>query len=92
MGHARPPGGGRMAAAGHDVVFIVRGTHRDAIRREGLNIKRDLVDVAVRETAPAAVTSRQREMFARQVAGPLSCAFNPARIRCASRRRRCRPR
>jgi len=23
-----------MAAAGHDVVFIARGTHRDAIRRE----------------------------------------------------------
>jgi ketopantoate reductase len=25
--------GGRMAAAGHDVAFIARGAHRDAIRR-----------------------------------------------------------
>jgi ketopantoate reductase len=28
--------GGRMAAAGHDVAFIARGAHRDAIRRDGL--------------------------------------------------------
>jgi 2-dehydropantoate 2-reductase len=27
--------GGRMAAAGHDVTFIARGAHRDAIRRDG---------------------------------------------------------
>ena len=30
--------GGRMAAAGHDVAFIARGTHRDAIRQDGLKI------------------------------------------------------
>jgi len=30
--------GGRMAAAGHDVAFIARGAHRDAIRRDGLKI------------------------------------------------------
>jgi 2-dehydropantoate 2-reductase len=31
--------GGRMAAAGHDVAFIARGAHRDAIRRDGLGIE-----------------------------------------------------
>ena len=31
--------GGRMAAAGHDVAFIARGAHRDAIRRDGLKIQ-----------------------------------------------------
>jgi 2-dehydropantoate 2-reductase len=37
--------GGRMAAAGHDVAFIARGAHRDAIRREGLRIKSALGDL-----------------------------------------------
>ena len=27
--------GARMAAAGHDVTFIARGAHRDAIHRDG---------------------------------------------------------
>ena len=31
--------GARMAAAGHDVAFIARGAHRDAIRRDGLRIE-----------------------------------------------------
>jgi 2-dehydropantoate 2-reductase len=31
--------GGRMAAAGHDVTFIARGAHRDAIARNGLRIE-----------------------------------------------------
>jgi 2-dehydropantoate 2-reductase len=31
--------GARMAAAGHNVVFIARGTHGDAIRRDGLKIE-----------------------------------------------------
>jgi 2-dehydropantoate 2-reductase len=31
--------GGRMAAAGHDVAFIARGAHRDAIQRHGLKIE-----------------------------------------------------
>jgi len=37
--------GGRMAAAGHDVAFIARGAHRDAIRREGLRIESALGDL-----------------------------------------------
>ena len=31
--------GARMAAAGHDVYFIARGTHREAIERNGLTIE-----------------------------------------------------
>src|SRR5262245_23198381 len=31
--------GGRMAAAGHDVAFIARGAHRDAIHRDGLIVE-----------------------------------------------------
>ena len=30
--------GARMAAAGHDVFFIARGAHRDAMRKDGLRI------------------------------------------------------
>jgi 2-dehydropantoate 2-reductase len=35
--------GGRMVAAGHDVAFIARGAHGDAIRRNGLTIESPLV-------------------------------------------------
>lgn len=34
--------GARIAAAGHDVAFIARGAHRDAIRRDGLRIESPL--------------------------------------------------
>src|SRR6516165_9754052 len=37
--------GGRMAAAGHDVVFIARGAHGDAVRRDGLKIESALGDL-----------------------------------------------
>src|ERR1700730_10100004 len=37
--------GARLAAAGHDVAFIARGAHRDAIRREGLRIESSLGDL-----------------------------------------------
>jgi 2-dehydropantoate 2-reductase len=37
--------GGRMAAAGHDVAFIARGAHREAIRRNGLRIESTLGDL-----------------------------------------------
>ncbi len=37
--------GGRMAAAGHEVAFIARGAHRDALRREGLKIESTLGDL-----------------------------------------------
>jgi 2-dehydropantoate 2-reductase len=37
--------GGRLAAAGHDVAFVARGAHRDAIRRDGLKIESTLGDL-----------------------------------------------
>src|ERR1700724_4492761 len=37
--------GARLAAAGHDVAFIARGAHRDALRREGLRIESSLGDL-----------------------------------------------
>src|SRR6516225_2920472 len=37
--------GGRLAAAGHQVAFIVRGAHRDAIDRDGLRIESTLGDL-----------------------------------------------
>src|SRR5215469_5339050 len=37
--------GGRLAAAGHDVAFIARGAHRDAIRQNGLTIESALGDL-----------------------------------------------
>ncbi len=35
----------RLAAAGHDVFFIARGTHRDAIARNGLTVESALGDL-----------------------------------------------
>jgi 2-dehydropantoate 2-reductase len=34
--------GARLAAAGHDVAFVARGAHRDAIRRDGLKVESPL--------------------------------------------------
>jgi 2-dehydropantoate 2-reductase len=41
--------GGRLAAAGHDVAFIARGAHRDAIRREGLKIESAAGDLHLKD-------------------------------------------
>src|SRR6185369_5424479 len=41
--------GARMAAAGHDVTFIARGAHRDAIRRDGLKIESALGDLHLKD-------------------------------------------
>ena len=37
--------GARLAAAGHDVVFFARGSHLDALRRNGLKVQSLLVDL-----------------------------------------------
>ena len=37
--------GARMAAAGHDVTFIARGAHGDALRRNGLKLESALGDL-----------------------------------------------
>jgi 2-dehydropantoate 2-reductase len=41
--------GARMAAAGHDVAFIARGAHRDAICRDGLRIESPLGDLHLKD-------------------------------------------
>ncbi|MBM3526623.1 MAG: 2-dehydropantoate 2-reductase [Alphaproteobacteria bacterium] len=41
--------GARLAAAGHDVVFIARGAHRDAIRRDGLKVESPLGDLHLKD-------------------------------------------
>jgi 2-dehydropantoate 2-reductase len=41
--------GARLAAAGHDVAFIARGAHRDAMRREGLRIESSLGDLHLKD-------------------------------------------
>jgi len=57
--------GGRMAAAGHDVTFIARGAHLEAIRRDGLRIEsRDMADATV---DPASATDDPAEV------GPVDC-------------------
>jgi 2-dehydropantoate 2-reductase len=41
--------GARLAAAGHDVTFIARGAHRDAIRRDGLKIESALGELHLKD-------------------------------------------
>jgi 2-dehydropantoate 2-reductase len=41
--------GGRLVAAGHDVAFIARGAHRDAIRRDGLKIETTFGDLHLKD-------------------------------------------
>ena len=46
--------GGRLAQAGHDVVFVARGAHLEAIQRHGLRVDSLLGDFVV---APAQATN-----------------------------------
>ena len=41
--------GGRIAAAGHDVAFMARGAHGDAIRQNGLKIESALGDIHLKD-------------------------------------------
>lgn len=41
--------GARLAAAGHDVAFIARGAHRDAIRRDGLRVESALGNLHLKD-------------------------------------------
>lgn len=41
--------GARLADAGHEVTFIARGKHLDAIRKDGLRIKSDLGDLHLKD-------------------------------------------
>jgi 2-dehydropantoate 2-reductase len=40
--------GARLAAAGHDVAFIARGAHLDAIRRDGLKVESTLGNLLIK--------------------------------------------
>ena len=41
--------GARLAAAGHDVTFIARGAHLDAIKRDGLKVESTLGDLHLKD-------------------------------------------
>lgn len=60
--------GARLADAGHDVVFIARGKHLDAIRRNGLKIESALGDLHLKNAKvtddPASVGPVDIVMFA----------------------------
>jgi 2-dehydropantoate 2-reductase len=43
--------GAKLARAGHDVTFIARGAHLEAMRRDGLSVKSPLGDFSVRAKA-----------------------------------------
>src|ERR1700754_23177 len=51
--------GGRLAAVGHDVSFIARGTQLDAIRSNGLKIESTLGNLHLKDVR---VTSEPREI------------------------------
>jgi 2-dehydropantoate 2-reductase len=51
--------GARLAAAGHEVAFIARGAHRDAMRRDGLKIESSLGDLHLKNLS---VTDDPREV------------------------------
>ncbi len=58
--------GARLAAAGHDVAFIARGAHRDALRRDGIRIESSLGNLHLKELR---VTDDPRQV------GPVDVVF-----------------
>jgi 2-dehydropantoate 2-reductase len=56
--------GGRLAAAGHEVGFVARGAHLDALRRDGLTVRSVNGDFTV---APARATDDPHELGAADV-------------------------
>jgi 2-dehydropantoate 2-reductase len=76
--------GARMAAAGHDVAFIARGAHRDALHRDGLKIESALgdlhlkdVDVAddPKQIGPVDVVLFAVKLWDTETAGEQACAL-----------------
>ncbi|MFZ1909318.1 MAG: 2-dehydropantoate 2-reductase N-terminal domain-containing protein, partial [Burkholderiales bacterium] len=43
--------GGRLAQAGHDVSFVARGKHLEAMRTNGLTLKSPLGDATIKAKA-----------------------------------------
>lgn len=58
--------GARLAEAGHEVAFVARGAHLEAIQREGLHVHSPLGDVHI---APARATSAPEDI------GPADCVI-----------------
>jgi 2-dehydropantoate 2-reductase len=59
--------GARLARAGHDVTFIARGAHLEAMRRDGLSVKSPLGDFTVRvraESDPAVAPAADVVIYA----------------------------
>lgn len=59
--------GGRLAQAGHDVVFIARGAHLKALRERGLTLKSALGDATIKVRAvedPAETGTAEVTLFA----------------------------
>src|SRR5271154_5758701 len=60
--------GARLAQAGHDVVFIARGAHLDAIRKNGLKVESTLGDLLLKDAQatddPASVGPVDLVLFA----------------------------
>ena len=75
--------GGRMAAAGHDVAFIARGAHRDAIRRDGLKIESALGDLHLKDVNVLTIRHMSGEDFALRQESGSACAppLSPAIFR-----------
>jgi 2-dehydropantoate 2-reductase len=76
--------GGRLAEAGHDVHFIARGAHLDAIKRDGLKVESPLGNIHIRNanvtSDPKAVGTVDVVLFAVKLwdtekAGELSRPF-----------------
>lgn len=76
--------GGRLAEAGHDVHFIARGAHLDAIKRDGLKVESPLGNIHIRNanvtSDPKAVGAVDIVLFAVKLwdtekAGELSRPF-----------------
>ena len=74
--------GAKLARAGHDVTFVARGAHLQAIRERGLTVKSSLGDFTVH--ANAAETVERIPPPARAISAyvrPWSrCAYSVARV------------
>jgi 2-dehydropantoate 2-reductase len=82
--------GARLAAAGHDVAFIARGAHRDAIRRDGLRIGSTLGDLHLKtvnvtddpgEIGPVEVVLFAVKLWDTETAGERACPLLGPRTR-----------
>ncbi|HEY7247385.1 MAG TPA: 2-dehydropantoate 2-reductase [Xanthobacteraceae bacterium] len=82
--------GARLAAAGHEVAFVARGAHRDAMRREGLRIESSLGNVHLedlnvsndpKEVGPVDVVIFAVKLWDTEAAGEQTRALVGARTR-----------